>query len=302
MNYLPIDVDLLRSCEFLGCEPTDRSTWISLMGYCGHQENGGRIKDCGDWGDRKWQQVAGITLKEVNRTCDMWRWDGEDLELFGYPEKVEATLLSKRESAAAASRKRWAEHEPKPRKTRKTVSEHESDVESENGIRKRNRGRNAKAAKTDPATDSTANPQSNPNTNPASESIEKERRVELGSTTYQVVELNKVTVPTGQPSTEIAAPDSDGGEPSSGSSPSSNSPDGEWPAKVEIPAELTQEKRAELVRKRRAELDVPEPTGEFKRLAIDHPGKANGKPEGGFKAVGGVVAQVFPEVIDATEK
>ena len=46
MNYLNIHTDILRGVEFIGAEPTERATWIALLGWCATQENGGVIDDC----------------------------------------------------------------------------------------------------------------------------------------------------------------------------------------------------------------------------------------------------------------
>ena len=107
MLWLNIPTEFLGSAEFLGCEPVERATWLSLMGHCAIAENGGRIVGALDWKDRKWQQVVGVTLEEVNSDCDLWEWDGEDLILPHYPEEKEAEVQAKREAGRQGGLKRW---------------------------------------------------------------------------------------------------------------------------------------------------------------------------------------------------
>ncbi len=85
MIWLNIAVSVARSPEYIGSEPTQRSTWFSLMAYCAEQENGGVIRDCRFWKDRRWQQTAAVTLEEVNESCDLFWFDGADLHVAFYP-------------------------------------------------------------------------------------------------------------------------------------------------------------------------------------------------------------------------
>ena len=89
----------LRSAEFIGSDPVCRATWLCLMGYCAETENGGRIVGCREWKDRKWQQICGITLREVSADSDLWTWQGDDLFVVHYPLEAETNLKTKREIA-----------------------------------------------------------------------------------------------------------------------------------------------------------------------------------------------------------
>jgi len=99
MNWINLNVNVLDSEEFLGAEPTERGTWLCLLRYCCGQENGGKIEGANAWKDRKWQQVVRVTLKEVQASCDLWRWEGDDLFVEFYPEDKEAEIRQKRENA-----------------------------------------------------------------------------------------------------------------------------------------------------------------------------------------------------------
>jgi hypothetical protein len=89
----------LRSPEFIGSDPPCRATWLCLMGYCAETENGGRVIGCRGWKDRKWQQICGVTLREVLAETDLWTWDGDDLLVTHYPIDAETNLRTKREIA-----------------------------------------------------------------------------------------------------------------------------------------------------------------------------------------------------------
>lgn len=92
MEWLNIRLTQLSAPEYLRSDPTERATWLQLLAHCAGQENGGIIKDCADWKDRVWQQIAGVTLKEVKATCRLWTWDGTDLHIWGYPGEKERLI------------------------------------------------------------------------------------------------------------------------------------------------------------------------------------------------------------------
>lgn len=106
MNWLNIQTDTLRSEEYLGAEPVERATWLSLLGWCVTQENGGTIKDAAQWKDRKWQQVCGITKQEAELASELYYFDGEDLIVFAYPNDKEAEVQAKRKAGKKGGRPR----------------------------------------------------------------------------------------------------------------------------------------------------------------------------------------------------
>lgn len=105
MNWLNLHVSVLDSEDVCGCEPVERATWLFLLRYCVGQENGGRIANCREWKDRKWQQVVRVTGREVNAECSLWHWDGNDLVVCYYPTEKEDELRKKRETASDNGRK-----------------------------------------------------------------------------------------------------------------------------------------------------------------------------------------------------
>ncbi len=101
MDWINIHTSVLDSAEFLTAEPVDRGTWLCLQRYCCGQENGGRITGAANWTDRIWQQLAGVTLKEVRRTCQLWQWEGDTLVVGFYNAETERKVQRNREVGAA---------------------------------------------------------------------------------------------------------------------------------------------------------------------------------------------------------
>lgn len=99
MEYLSIPITLFSSTEFTGAEVSQRSTWISLLSWCCGQENAGIIKDCRKWNMRRWMQTCGVMDSEVAEECELFRFVGDDLHVFGYPHEVQKTLEVKRDIA-----------------------------------------------------------------------------------------------------------------------------------------------------------------------------------------------------------
>ena len=98
MNWLNLQTSVIRSPEYVGCDPIQRATWLNLMIYCAEQENGGVIPDCKSWKDRRWQQTCGVTKSEADDDCDLWSFDGENLILWGYPVEKQEEIQRNRES------------------------------------------------------------------------------------------------------------------------------------------------------------------------------------------------------------
>jgi hypothetical protein len=95
MHWINIHTETLRGEEFLGAEPLERATWLSLLGWCCAQENSGRITGGANWTSRKWQQICGVTLEEVQTESQLYEVDGDDLIVHFYP-------LEHQEKAAAS--------------------------------------------------------------------------------------------------------------------------------------------------------------------------------------------------------
>jgi len=114
MEWLNIHASILDSEAFVGCEPVARATWLCLLRYCVSQENGGRITDCREWGDRRWQQTVRVTLPEVMQECPLWKWDGADLVVAFYPSDKEKEIQAKREAVKFTNLRRNSSPTPPP--------------------------------------------------------------------------------------------------------------------------------------------------------------------------------------------
>ena len=106
MKYLSIDLSTLRSPEYIGSTPTERGTWLSVLGYCADQENGGRIVGAMTWKDRQWQQVCGVTLREVRTATRLLMIEGEDVIVFDYPLYLEEEIRKRRVSGRVGGQAR----------------------------------------------------------------------------------------------------------------------------------------------------------------------------------------------------
>ena len=98
MNWINIQTSTLRSPQFIGSDPIARGTWLSVLGYCYEQENGGLIKDCATWKDRQWQQICGVTLDEIKGAALLMQWSGNDLIVSFYPADMEDEIKRKRDA------------------------------------------------------------------------------------------------------------------------------------------------------------------------------------------------------------
>ena len=104
MNWINIHTETLRGEEFIGAEPIERATWISLLGWCCAQENYGTIEDCKSWGSRKWQQLCGVTKEEAGMESALYRFVGNDLVVNFYPAEQHAAVNAKRENGKKGGR------------------------------------------------------------------------------------------------------------------------------------------------------------------------------------------------------
>jgi uncharacterized small protein (DUF1192 family) len=123
MKHLNIEIAVLRSPDFLGADPVDRATWLCLLAFCADQENSGIIRGCRGWKDRQWQQVAGVTLEEVNKQCLLWNWCGDDLLVLHYPTKAEDFAKGQRENGRKGGKSRAANASSTPSSTPSRVAQ-----------------------------------------------------------------------------------------------------------------------------------------------------------------------------------
>lgn len=107
MQWVNIQMATLRSPEYMGCDPVARATWLNVLSYCCEQENGGEIENCLEWKDRKWQQLCGVTLKEIHRSSPLLRWENSSLIVWRFPVEKQREIAKRRSIAHHASMKRW---------------------------------------------------------------------------------------------------------------------------------------------------------------------------------------------------
>jgi hypothetical protein len=107
MHWINLEVRTLRSPEYLGSDPVDRATWLNVLAHCCEQENGGRIAGAAEWTDRQWQQVCGVTRREVLRASQLLTWDGPTLCVAFFPADKEKQVQELRRHGEEAARRRW---------------------------------------------------------------------------------------------------------------------------------------------------------------------------------------------------
>lgn len=108
MEWLNLHISTLDSAEVVGADPIERATWLFLLRYCIGQENGGLIEECAGWGDRRWQQVVRVTLREIRRDSQLWRFEGQHLRVNLYPMEKQKEVEAKREAGKLTASKRWS--------------------------------------------------------------------------------------------------------------------------------------------------------------------------------------------------
>lgn len=134
MNWLNLEIKTLRSTGYIGSAPIERATWINALAYCCEQENGGRIVGARSWKDRQWQQLCGVTAREIDRADKLMAWEGDDLVVSGYPHAKEAEVRSKREAGReGGQRSGEARGQAKPKQKGSTASSTASHCASTEG-------------------------------------------------------------------------------------------------------------------------------------------------------------------------
>jgi hypothetical protein len=101
MEYINVHSTTLRSEAFSDASKAQRGVWLTLMAFCAAQENGGRIRNCRGWDDRKWIRQADVTLEEIQEPCALWSFkvnddDTQDLIVEFYPKDKEAMVRHNR--------------------------------------------------------------------------------------------------------------------------------------------------------------------------------------------------------------
>lgn len=99
MEWLNIKTSDLHAPEFIGSDPKQRATWLSVICYCVEQENYGKIENSREWKCRRWQQTCGVTLKEVWNAPMLLTWNQNDLHVWKYPTDKQKLVQEKRVTA-----------------------------------------------------------------------------------------------------------------------------------------------------------------------------------------------------------
>jgi len=141
MTYLNIQTTVLRHDAMTDATSAQKGVWLTLMGYCVEQENGGRIRGVFAWNEIKVAKALGVAKTELLEASPLWSQKGDDLELEFYPREKQRIVQAKRKSAHAAAIARWANRaKPEPSSDASEESEHPSDnasvIGSVDGMRK----------------------------------------------------------------------------------------------------------------------------------------------------------------------
>jgi hypothetical protein len=107
MNWLNLDLGHLRSERFMEASAHDIGTWLRLMAYCAHVENGGVIRDGAKWDNDRWLRSAGVRKEDVDRVSGLWKHEVGHIKVAGYPAKHEKNAKRLRRQSVDAANTRW---------------------------------------------------------------------------------------------------------------------------------------------------------------------------------------------------
>lgn len=150
MKWLNIELEKLRSPEFIGSDPTARATWLCVNAYCADQENSGIIIGGANWKDRQWQQCCGVTLQEIIEAKPLVDIQGDDVHVLFYPISQQQLVETNRANAsrggkASGEARRKRKQSAASSENKATVKREQSAASSENEAqRERNSNSNSK--------------------------------------------------------------------------------------------------------------------------------------------------------------
>jgi hypothetical protein len=102
VNWLKLEVKVLKSPAVLGSPHVHVSLWVQLQAYCAQVENGGVLEGAREWTEHMWLATIGPNFEVVrDQASALWLWRGYDLVVFGYAVQSEAHYERRR----AAGRK-----------------------------------------------------------------------------------------------------------------------------------------------------------------------------------------------------
>lgn len=111
MYYLGLLTTDFQSPEYLGATYQQQSVWTRLLAFCCSNENSGRVAGARRWNPRQWL-AANIMPDELGDPCDLYRWDGDDLVVWGYKLHQQQKTQDLRQRGKRAADARWHGHEP----------------------------------------------------------------------------------------------------------------------------------------------------------------------------------------------
>jgi len=104
MQWLNLELALLRGPELSTATPAEIGVWLKLTAYCATNENGGLIIGAATWNDRHWLICCGVTGKEVAGAANLLKTEGNDLRVAFYPVDKEAEVKQNRENGKRGGR------------------------------------------------------------------------------------------------------------------------------------------------------------------------------------------------------
>lgn len=106
MQYLSLELRLLRSEEVLTATMHQMGVWVMLLNYCADQETGGIIRDGMKWRERECAAL-GFSRADLDQPCGLWSFKLGHLHVFGYSAQHERAVTAKRKGGVKGSRRRW---------------------------------------------------------------------------------------------------------------------------------------------------------------------------------------------------
>jgi hypothetical protein len=107
MEWLNLSITKLAAPEYRRSSMLERGVWITVLGYCIQQENGGRIEHAKEWSDFECTAVLGVSLNDLQGSHLLWFYDGADLVVSGYPHDKQREIEARRRAGRKGNRARW---------------------------------------------------------------------------------------------------------------------------------------------------------------------------------------------------
>jgi hypothetical protein len=107
MQWLNVELALLRGPELSTATPAELGVWLKLTAYCAANENGGLIAGAATWNDRHWLIRCGVTGKEVAGVTNLLKTEGNDIRVAFYPSEKEEEVKRNRENGKRGGRPKY---------------------------------------------------------------------------------------------------------------------------------------------------------------------------------------------------